>query len=297
MFGQPHPERHCRKKALTAGIRRELVDYARSEHDSSVRRACRLMGISHSSYRYQPIAGKDEVVIAGIQAAVERYPAYGFGKLLHILRRQGHTWNHKRVHRLYCQLNLNLRRRGKKRLPSRNPEALSVPSIINQSWSMDFMSDSLQCGRRFRTFNVVDDFNREALAIEIDLNLPAPRVIRVLERIIAWRGYPKQIRMDDGPEFISTALADWAETHGIHLEFIQPGKPTQNSFVERFNRTYRDEILNMYVFKSLSQVRELTDDWIREYNEERPHESLGNLTPWEYLDTVNKPQNSNLQCD
>ena len=184
MFGQPHPERHCRKKALTAGIRRELVDYARSEHDSSVRRACRLMGISHSSYRYQPIAGKDEVVIAGIQAAVERYPAYGFGKLLHILRRQGHTWNHKRVHRLYCQLNLNLRRRGKKRLPSRNPAALSVPSIINQSWSMDFMSDSLQCGRRFRTFNVVDDFNREALAIEIDLNLPAPRVIRVLERII-----------------------------------------------------------------------------------------------------------------
>ena len=225
------------------------------------------------------------------------YPAYGFGKLLHILRRQGHAWNHKRVHRVYCQLNLNMRRRGKRRLPSRNPQTLSVPSVINQSWSMDFMSDSLVCGRRFRTFNVVDDFNREALAIEIDLSLPAPRIIRVLERIIAWRGYPQQIRMDNGPEFISTALADWAETHGIHLEFIQPGKPTQNSFVERFNRTYRDEMLNMYVFKSLNQVRELTDDWIREYNEERPHESLGNLTPWEYLDTVNNTANSNLQCN
>ena len=122
-------------------------------------------------------------------------------------------------------------------------------------------------------------------------------MIRVLERIIAWRGYPKQIRMDNGPEFISTALVDWAETHGIHLEFIQPGKPTQNSFVERFNRTYRDEILNMYVFKSLNQVRELTDDWIREYNEELPHESLGNLTPWEYLDTVSNAQNSNFQCN
>ena len=162
---------------------------------------------------------------------------------------------------------------------------------------MDFMSDSLVCGRWFRTFNVVDDFNREALAIEIDLSLPVPRIIRVLERIIAWRDYPQQIRMDNGPEFIATALADWTETYGIRLEFIQPGKPTQNSFVERFNRTYRDEILNRYVFKSLHQVRELTDDWIREYNEERPHESLGNLTPWEYLDTVNNSENSNLPCN
>ena len=177
MFGQPHSERHCRKKALTTGVRRELVDYARQEHDSSLRRACRLIGISDSSYRYRPMMNKDHAVIAGIQAAVERYPAYGFGKLLHILRRQGHAWNHKRVHRVYCQLNLNMRRRGKRRLPSRNPQTLSVPSVINQSWSMDFMSDSLVCGRRFRTFNVVDDFNREALAIEIDLSLPAPRVI------------------------------------------------------------------------------------------------------------------------
>ena len=164
------------------------MDYARQEHDSSLRRACRLIGISDSSYRYRPMMNKDHAVIAGIQAAVERYPAYGFGKLLHILRRQGHAWNHKRVHRVYCQLNLNMRRRGKRRLPSRNPQTLSVPSVINQSWSMDFMSDSLVCGRRFRTFNVVDDFNREALAIEIDLSLPAPRIIRVLERIIAWRG-------------------------------------------------------------------------------------------------------------
>ena len=127
------------------------------------------------------------------------------------------------------------------------------------------MSDALICGRRFRTFNVVDDFNREALAIEVDLSLPALRVIRVLERIIAWRGYPAKLRMDNGPEFISVALAEWAEKHGVELEFIKPGKPMQNSYIERFNRTYREEILNMYVFKTLNEVRELTESWIREY--------------------------------
>ncbi len=149
------------------------------------------------------------------------------------------------------------------------------------------MSDSLFCGRRFRTFNVVDDFNREALAIEIDLNLPAPRVIRVLERIISWRGCPVKLRMDNGPEFISSILAEWAEKQNIVLEFIQPGKPTQNSYVERFNRTYRDEILNMYVFKSLLEVKTLTGNWINEYNEERPHDSLGDMTPVEYLEANN----------
>lgn len=154
------------------------------------------------------------------------------------------------------------------------------------------MHDSLFCGRCFRTFNVVDDFNREALAIEVDLNLPAPRIIRVLDRVAAWRGYPLKIRVDNGPEFISTALADWAEEHEIELEFIQPGKPTQNSYVERFNRTYRDEILNMYVFKTLNEVRELTDNWIREYNEERPHDSLEDLTPIEYLSKYQPAENS-----
>ena len=158
---------------------------------------------------------------------------------------------------------------------------------------MDFMSDSLFCGRRYRTFNVVDDFNREALAIEVDLNLPAPRIIRVLDRVAAWRGYPSKIRMDNGPEFISTVIADWAEEHDIDLVFIQPGKPTQNSYVERFNRTYRNEILNMYVFKTLNEVKELTDNRVREYNEERPHDSLEDLTPIEYLNKYDPVGNSN----
>lgn len=269
------------KKAVKPTIRRELVDYARQALGASLRMDCRAVGISDSVYRYEPDPCRDNEVIARLQEAVERYPAYGFGKLFKILCRWGCRWNHKRVYRLYCELNLNKRRRGKKRLPSRNPEPLAVPSVVNHCWSMDFMSDSLFCGRRFRTFNLVDDFNREALAIEVDLNLPAPRVIRALERAVAWRGYPNKLRMDNGPEFISTALAKWAEEHSIELEFIKPGKPTQNSYVERFNRTYRDEILNMYVFRTLTEVREITEDWVREYNEERPHDSLGDLTPWE----------------
>ncbi len=204
----------------------------------SLRKACRAVGISDSVYRYKPDAHRDDPVILKLQEAVERYPAYGFSKLFKILRRWGHSWNYKRVYRLY----LNKRRRSKKRLPSRHPEPLAIPATANHCWSMDFMSDSLFCGRCFRTFNLVDDFNREALAIEIDLNLPAPRFIRVLERAVAWRGYPKKLRMDNGPEFISAALAEWAEEYGIQLEFIQPGTPTQDSYVERFNRTYREYV-------------------------------------------------------
>lgn len=151
-----------------------------------------------------------------------------------------------------------------------------MPDSLNHTWSADFMSDALNCGRRLRTFNVVDDFNREALAIEIDLSLPALRVIGVLDPIAATRGYPARLRLDNGPEFISLVLADWAEKHGVVLEFIQPGKPTQNSFVERFNRTYRNEILDFYLLRSLNEVREITRKWMKEYNEERPHEQLPN---------------------
>jgi len=155
------------------------------------------------------------------------------------------------------------------------------------------MSDSLYSGRRFRTFNVMDDHNREALGIEIDLNLPAPRIIRVLDQIAEIRGYPNKLRLDNGPEMISLALANWAEEHDVQLDFIQPGKPTQNAFIERFNRTYRTEVLNMYLFRSLEEVRTITQDWIKQYNTERPHQSLGLLTPVEYRLKIN-PEDSNL---
>lgn len=261
----------------------------------SIRRACRIIGISESVYRYRPDTKRDDVVIGALQQAVEKYPAYGFPKLFKILRRWGHHFNHKRVHRVYCMLNLSKRRRGKKRLPNRDPVSLQVPAAMNQCWSIDFMSDELWEGHRFRTFNVVDDFNREALAIEVDLNLPSPRVIRVLERTAAWRGYPDKIRMDNGPEFIGLEMAGWAEEHDVEMEFIQPGKPTQNSYVERFNRTYRDEVLNMYVFKTLNEVQVITERWLKEYNEERPHDSLEDMTPIEYLSRYQSQENSNWQ--
>ncbi|WP_420299874.1 IS3 family transposase [Edwardsiella tarda] len=251
----------------------------------SIRHACRSLNLNLSKtvYHYRPDTTRNEPVIIARQAAAERYPQYGFPKRFQILRRQGYSWNHKRLHCIYCLLKLNFRRVGQKqRLPVRNPSPLATPEALNQSWSVDFMHDALVCGRRFRTFNVVDDFNREALSIEIDLNLPALRVVRVLDSIAANRGYPAMLRMDNGPEFISLALAEWAEIHAAKLEFIQPSKPTQNAFIERFNRTYRTEILDFYLFRTLNEVRETTEKWLSEYNCEHPHESLNNMTPEEY---------------
>lgn len=265
----------------------------RSEHGLSIRQACAAIGLQRSVYHYRPDQRRDDPVIEVLAELAERYPRYGFRKLFVKVRGRGHRWNHKRVHRVYCSMKLNLRRKGRKRLPSRSPEPLAVPAQANQCWSMDFMHDALHCGRKFRTFNVVDDFNREALAIEIDLNLPAARVTRTLDRVIAWRGKPMKVRVDKGPEFVSLALADWAEEHQVELEFIQPGKPTQNSYIERFNRTYREEVLDFYLFRNLTEVREITDQWLTEYNDERPHESLGDLSPWAFLAQHNDRMGSN----
>ncbi len=212
-----------------------------------------------------------------------------------MLRRQGNTWNDKRVHRIYCLLKLNFRRKGKQRLSVRNQAPLSTPEAMNQSGSIDFMHDALVCGRRFRTFNVVDDFNRKALAIEIYLNITAQRVVRVLHRIVANREYPLKMRMNNGPELVSLTLA--AEEHGVMLEFNRPGKPTQNASIERFNRTYRTEILDFYLFRTLNEVREITERWLAEYNSERPHESLNNLTPEEYRLMAEKPGTSKSACN
>ncbi len=273
-------------------IKRELARYLISQFTMSTRQACRTLSLSRTVFFYKPDTRRNDVVIEALTELAERYPRYGFKKLFQVIRRQGHVWNHKRVHRIYCLLKLNFRRKGKQRLPVRNPARLAIPEAINQSWSVDFMHDALVSGRRFRTFNVVDEFNREALVIEIDLNIPAQRVIRVLDRIVAHRGYPLKLRMDNGPEFISLTLAQWAEDHGVQLEFIQPGKPTQNAFIERFNRTYRTEILDFYLFRTLNEVREITERWLAEYNSERPHESLNNLTPEEYRLMAEKPETS-----
>jgi len=213
----------------------------------------------------------------------DSHKRWGFGLMFRWLRHNGYTWNHKRVYKIYRDLALNLRIKPKKRLAAREPVPLHQPAKPNSFWSMDFMSDSLACGKKFRTLNVLDDFNRESLAIEIDYSLPAERVTRVLDQVALLRGYPSFIRVDNGPELISWRLQDWAEQHGVIINHIQPGKPAQNGYIERFNRTYREDVLDQYWFSDLEEVRDITDEWMNMYNGQRPHSSLGNKTPWEFM--------------
>lgn len=252
-----------------------------AEYGMSVRQACRMAKVSQRSW-YRPPAdglGGDADVINALQAVVERHSRWGFWKCFRRLRLDGHSWNHKRVWRVYCQLKLNLPRRTKKRLPRRERQTLEVPMQANRLWSMDFMADALYGGRRFRTFNVLDEGVREALAIEIDTSLRAERVVRVLEQLKEWRGLPLAIRCDNGPEYTAQPVVDWCRQHNIELRYIQPGKPNQNAYIERFNKSYRNEVLDAYLFEDLDQVRDITDTWLQRYNEERPHESLGDLPP------------------
>jgi putative transposase len=164
----------------------------------------------------------------------------------------------------------------------RTPRPLVPPQIANQSWSLDFMSDSLLNGRSFRTLNILDDFNREGLWIEVDTSIPAERVLRVLDMLALWRGYPEQLRLDNGPELISKAMANWAAQHQVRLAFIQPGKPAQNAYIERFNRTYREAVLDAYLFSSIEEAQAISEDWLEEYNAIRPHDALGGLPPYQY---------------
>lgn len=268
---------------MTPAVKRELVAELRRDHGLTERRACAAVSLRRSVYRYRRRPNRDEELIKGLLELAHQRPEEGFPKLYKRLRRQGRRWNHKRVHRVYCSLKLNKRRKGKRRLPTRNPAPLQVTQTMNECWSADFMSDALWDGRRFRTFNVVDDFNREALTIAVDFSLTAERVVRELERIAAVRGYPLKLRTDNGPEFIALALAEWAEQHDVTLEFIKPGKPMQNGFIERFNRSYRQAVLDMFVFQTLHEVREQTEMWLKEYNQERPHDALGDMSPREFL--------------
>ena len=237
----------------------------------------------------------DTEVIEVLQDLAFKHPTYGFRKLYAYIRRSGKQWNHKRIYRVYKLLKLNRKRKGKRRLPSRVKQPLVKQEQINQSWSMDFMSDSMVGGRRFRTFNLIDDCTREVLAIEIDTSLSSKRIIRTLERVILDRGKPNIIRIDNGPEFTSKDLELWARDHEIKIQFIQPGRPMQNGYIERFNRIYRESILDAYLFFELDQVRTLTEEWMDEYNLRRPHESLGNLTPTEWKMKQLKPELSTFK--
>lgn len=250
------------------------------QYELSQRHASRLFGISRCALRYGAKVRDDGEIENALRELAEKHRRWGFWKMYQRLRLDGHGWNHKRVWRVYCQMGLNIRVKPKKRLPSRNPKPLVQPDAPNLCWSLDFMWDNLTNGRAFRTLNVIDDFNREVLWIEVDTSLPSQRVERVLDMIAAERGsYPDAIRSDNGSEFIAHTLADWAKKHEVLLDFIEPGKPAQNGYIERFNRTFRDEVLDAYLFENLQQVRDIAEAWMLEYNYDRPHDSLGGLTP------------------
>lgn len=252
------------------------------EYGLSQRRACGLMTVWRSTCRYRGRPRENDSILARLrQLAVER-PRFGYRRLHVMLRRQGFWVNHKRVHRLYRLEGLSLRKRSRKRRGGRIGR-LSPAVRRNERWSIDFVSDSLASGTRFRSLTIVDDWSRECPAIEVDTSITGARVVRVLERITQERGLPEVIVSDNGPEFISKALDRWSYDRGVKLHLIQPGKPTQNAYVESFNGKFRDECLNEHWFTTLLDAREKIERWRKEYNRERPHTSLGDRTPEEFV--------------
>lgn len=258
----------------------------RAQFQASINRCCDAACLSRTAFYYQAKLPDDDELIDVLLALIDKHPRWGFPKCRKRLKALGYPWNHKRIYRVYKLLKLNLRRKSKRRLPTRNPLPLQVPGQANYCWSMDFMSDTLQHGHRFRTLNVLDDFNREVLGIDINSGIQAPRVTQYLDQIAAWRGYPTQIRVDNGPEFTSSEFTEWAKQHDIYVDFIKPGSPYQNGYIERFNRTYREDVLDLYLFSNLDEVRQETDRWIQLYNYERPHDGLNDMTPIEYLNAA-----------
>ena len=262
-----------------------MAEIAVTQKGVSIALACRTFCVSETCYRYMPKLDQENQRIADLLVGLTHARRnWGFGLCFLYLRNvKGHGWNHKRVYRIYCELELNLRIKPKKRLRREKPEKLTVPDAPNMVWSMDFMADRLEDMRAFRLLNVVDDFNREGLGIEVDFSLPAERVIRTLDRIIEWRGAPLAIRVDNGPEYISGLLLRWAEDRGIAIQHIQPGKPQQNAYIERYNRTVRHEWLDQYMFATIKEAQDHATDWLWTYNNDRPNMGLGGITPAQKL--------------
>ena len=263
------------------------MDYARSRYkDLSLRQACRIFNISSSVYCYHPLKRADDsAVYDRLVGMAEKWPTWGFWKLNHRLRLEGSKLNHKRVYRLYKEARLHLRRRTHKRVPARIKQPLLQPLVPNLNWSMDFMRDTLWIGKPFRTFNIIDDFNREALNITVSKSITSERVVKELTQLTEWRGLPLSIRVDNGPEFLAHTLKEWCEdpARSIELIFIQKGKPSQNGYIERLNKTFREDILDSYQFEDVNQAQKFAHEWMWMYNNERPHESLNNLPPTRFL--------------
>ena len=263
--------------------RRTLVEILQQHYRVSERRACLAVRICRTSFRYQPPRDEQVPLRMKIKEIAAVRVRYGYKRIHILLRREGWRVNHKRVYRIYCQEGLNLRsKRPKRRVSAAHRVGRVQPQAVNESWSMDFVSDSLFNGSRFRALTLVDNFSRECLAIEVGQHLRGEDVVRVLDRVTWLHGTPQSIRMDNGPEFVSKDLDRWAYAHKVTLDFSRPGKPTDNAYAESFNGSFRDECLNTNWFLSLDDAKEKIESWRREYNEWRPHSSLDNLPPSEY---------------
>lgn len=257
----------------------------------SERRGCRLIGIGRSSYRYEARWQDPPRLRERLKSLAEQRRRFGYRRLYVLLRREGFTVNHKRVYRLYRQEGLSLRLRRRKKLASGLRAPRPTPERPNQRWSMDFVNDFTAEGRRLKILTVVDDFTRYCAGIEVDTSIPGARVAQVLEQLAQEHGLPEIIVTDNGPEFTGKVLDSWAYKHKVKLDFIRPGKPVENAFIESFNGRFRDERLNEHWFLDLQDAREKVEVWRIDYNASRPHSSLGNLSPEEFIERYQRKLN------
>jgi putative transposase len=267
---------------VTPAARREAVAHLQVAYEVSERRACSAVGADRTSVRYRSSRPDDAAARARLRELASIRRRFGYRRLHVLLTREGIVMNHKKLCRLYREERLQVRRRSGRKRAAGTRAPLAIPQGPNQRWSVDFLSDALADGRRFRILAVVDDFTRECLVLAADTSLPGLRVVRELDTIIAIRGRPAMIVSDNGTEFTSMAMLRWSQEHQVEWHYIAPGKPTQNALVESFNGRLRDELLNETLFSSLAHAREVLSLWKDDYNTIRPHSSLGNLTPVAY---------------
>jgi len=277
---------------VTTAQRREVVTWLIGSFPTSTRRALKLIDLSRSRWHYRPRRAAHDNLRERLRELAALRPKWGYERLHTLLRREGRLVNHKLVLRLYREEGLAVARRRKKKHVSMPRVPLPTPRVPNERWSMDFVTDALSDGRQFRCFTIVDDMTRECPAIEVAHSLPALRVIQVLERLSLTRGLPRSIVCDNGPEFAGRALDLWAHAHGVALQFIRPGKPVDNAFIESFNGKFREECLNTEWFSGLSDAQQAIELWRKDYNEVRPHRSLGGRTPAEFAMELKRNDNS-----
>ncbi|WP_091246305.1 IS3 family transposase [Aquimonas voraii] len=270
-------------KTLAPQRKREAVRRMLAAGLVSERRACRLAGLSRDAFRHPPTqTSHTQALSARIIELAQARRRFGYRRLHDLLRPEFPTVNHKKVYRLYREANLAVRRRKKVRRPASERQSLCAASSPNAVWSMDFVSDALANGRRLKCLTVVDDFTRECVDITVDHGISGAYVVRILDQAARFRGYPKAVRTDNGPEFTSRAFIAWVQQHGVDHQLIEPGKPMQNGYIESFNGKFRDECLNEHWFSSLAQARQVIAEWRRDYNQVRPHSSCGRIPPAEF---------------